>query len=192
MSTFKPSRIGPRIKSLRINRGISLTHVAEKINFSVSYLSKIENSKNTPPVSTLAAISEALGVHIADIFADSEPETKYTLVKKDARKTDNSISKGYSYTPLAPLYPNRLIDPYVITIPVNSQEEKERFQHKGQEFIVILSGRLMMNFGDEEFVLEPGDCLYFDASVPHGGHALDGKDVEALMAMASGGKKENL
>ena len=191
MSIFKQDQIGPRIKTLRVSRGLSLAHVAEKINFGVSYLSKIENSKNTPPISTLAAISEALGVHIADIFADVEPETKFTLVKKNARKADNSIIKSYSYIPLASLFPNRLMDPYVITIPANPKEE-ERFQHRGQEMIVILSGRLMLNFGEENFVLEPGDCFYFDASIPHGGHALDGNEVEALMVMTSGGKKEDL
>jgi transcriptional regulator with XRE-family HTH domain len=191
MSIFKQDQIGPRIKALRVSRGLSLAHVAEKINFSVSYLSKIENSKNTPPVSTLAAISEALGVHIADIFADAEPETTFTLVKKDARKADNTISKGYSYTPLASLFPNRLMDPYVITIPADSKGE-EQFQHKGQELMVILSGRLMLNFGEENFVLEPGDCFYFDASIRHSGHALDGNEVEALMVMTSGGKKEDV
>lgn len=191
MGIFKQDQIGPRIKALRVSRGLSLAHVAEKINFGVSYLSKIENSKNTPPVSTLAAISEALGVHIADIFADAEPETKFTLVKKDARKEDNSISKCYSYTPLASLFPNRLMDPYVITIPANPKE-KERFQHRGQEMIVILSGRLMLNFGEENFVLEPGDCFYFDASIPHDGHALEENGVEALMVMTSGGKKKDL
>ena len=187
MATFREDQIGSRIKSLRISRSLTLAQVAERTNLSVSYLSKLENSKSSPPISTLAAIAEALGTHIADIFADAEPETQVTLVRMDQRQpiSGQATKMGYTYTPLAPVFPNRLMDPYVIEIPPKPQG-RHIFQHKGQEMLVVQSGRLAMSVGEQDFVLEPGDCIYFDASIPHHGYGLDGRKAEALMVMSSG------
>ena len=54
------------------------------------------------------------------------------------------------------------------------------FEHEGQEFIFILSGRVNFKVGDQEWVLEPGDSMYFDASLRHRGYAL-GKEAKALV-----------
>jgi transcriptional regulator with XRE-family HTH domain len=188
LASFREDQIGSRIRALRISRGLTLAQVAEATKFSASYLSKLENSKSSPPISTLSAIAEALGTHIADIFADAEPETLITLVRKDQRHpaSRQATKMGYSYTPLAPVFPNRLMDPYIIVIPAKPKNN-QIFQHKGQEMLLVLTGRLEVFVGDQRFVLDPGDCLYFDATVPHHGHGLDGSDVEALMVMSSGG-----
>ena len=187
VATFKEEQIGARIRTLRIDRGLTLAEVADKTNFSRSYLSKLEHSKTAPPVATLSAIADALGVHIADIFAEAEPETKITLVRKGERQPSYRLGAdtGYIYTPLAPVFPKRLMDPYVINIPPE-RRKKQVFQHKGQEVMVILKGRLQMFYDDQDFVLGEGDCLYFDASIPHHGHSLDDEEVEFLIVIARG------
>ncbi|MBU4277227.1 MAG: XRE family transcriptional regulator [Proteobacteria bacterium] len=190
MATFREEQIGARIKSLRIDRGLTLAAVAERTNLSRSYLSKLENSKSAPPVSTLASIAEALGVHVADIFADAEPTTMVTVVKKNERQASyrHGIEVGYSYSPLAPVFPKRLMDPYFINI-LPRAEKTHIFQHKGHELMMILSGKLELHIGDQEFLLEAGDCVYFDASLPHYGYALGGKEVEAMLVISAGGER---
>jgi transcriptional regulator with XRE-family HTH domain len=187
VATFKEEQIGARIRSLRIDRGLTLAQVAEKTNFSRSYLSKLEHSNTAPPVATLSALADALGVHIADIFAETEPETRVTLIRKNERRNSYRLEAdtGYIYTPLAPVFPKRLMDPYVITIPPE-RTKKQVFQHRGQEIILILKGRLKIFHDNQEFVLSEGDCLYFDASIAHHGHAMDGREVEFLVVMATG------
>ncbi|MCF8041464.1 MAG: XRE family transcriptional regulator [Desulfarculaceae bacterium] len=188
MATFKEEQIGARIKSLRIDRGLTLAAVSERTDLSRSYLSKLENSKSAPPVSTLAAIAEALGVHVADIFADAEPTTMVTVVKKNERHASYryGIEAGYSYSPLAPVFPKRLMDPYLINI-LPSAEKAQVFQHKGHELMLILSGRLQLHVGEQKFLLEAGDCVYLDASIPHYGYALGDEQVEAMLVIAAGG-----
>lgn len=188
MATFREEQIGARIKSLRIDRGLTLAAVAQKTKLSRSYLSKLENSKSAPPVSTLASIAEALGVHIADIFAETEPNTLVTVLRKGERQASyrHGIQVGYCYAPLAPVFPKRLMDPYFITIGPRAKK-KHVFQHKGHELMLILNGRLQLHVGAQEFALEEGDCVYFDASLPHYGYALDGKEVEAMLVVSAGG-----
>ncbi|BEQ15898.1 helix-turn-helix domain-containing protein [Desulfoferula mesophila] len=187
MATFNEEQIGARIKSLRIDRDLTLAAVAERTNLSRSYLSKVENSKSAPPVSTLATIAEALGVHVADIFADDEPATMVTVVRSEERQASfrHGVEVGYSYAPLAPVFPKRLMDPYYISIRPR-EGEPYVFQHKGHELMLILSGELELHVGERQLELHPGDCVYFDASLPHYGFALGGKQVEAMLVISTG------
>jgi mannose-6-phosphate isomerase-like protein (cupin superfamily) len=77
------------------------------------------------------------------------------------------------------------MDPYVIQIPPE-RKKKQVFQHRGQEVMVILKGRLKMFYDNQELLLEEGDCLYFDGSIPHHGQALDEQEVEFLIVIARG------
>ncbi|MFH1034787.1 MAG: XRE family transcriptional regulator [Pseudomonadota bacterium] len=187
MPVITEDQIGLRIRSLRINRGLTLASVSAKANLSKSYLSKVEKSKTAPPVSTLMAIANALGSNIAEILSENEPETRLTILRKGDRPTISKYGQalGYSYRPLAPLFPGRHMDPYVITIPAK-QLKSQVFQHRGEEMVLVTSGRLCMRFGDEEHVLEEGDCAYFDASLPHSGYAIDGPEVECLIVIFQG------
>jgi quercetin dioxygenase-like cupin family protein len=39
--------------------------------------------------------------------------------------------------------------------------------HSGEEFALIMSGRMLFQIENEDFVLEEGDSLTFKASLPH-------------------------
>ena len=80
------SEIGRKIKQLRQERGLNLVELAAKTGFTKGYISKVENSKKSPPVSTLITIATALGVSLATIFSDEENKKSITLVKKSERK----------------------------------------------------------------------------------------------------------
>ena len=88
----------------------------------------------------------------------------------------------YSYQALAPHYPNKHMDPYVLKDPPN-RKGKAVFQHEGEEMLYVLEGKTKFFYGDKEFILEEGDCLYFDASVPHYGVALDDKEFKCLLVL---------
>jgi mannose-6-phosphate isomerase-like protein (cupin superfamily) len=52
--------------------------------------------------------------------------------------------------------------------------------HPGQEFDYVLEGRLLISIGGHEMELEPGDCVYYDSTEPHGMKALGGKPARFL------------
>ena len=52
--------------------------------------------------------------------------------------------------------------------------------HEGQEFNLVIEGRMLLNINGKELILNPGDSLYFDSSIPHGMMALDDKTVKFL------------
>ena len=71
------------------------------------------------------------------------------------------------------------MNPFVFTFPKEISEDVY-FEHEGQEFVFVLSGRVNFKVSDQEWVLGPGDSIYFDAPLRHRGHAL-GKEAKALV-----------
>ncbi len=178
--------LGKRIKEFRHKSKLTLNSLAQRAGISQGYLSKIENSKNAPPVSTLLMINRALGISMSELFGEKENRKTISLVRKKERPfvaRDGSVF-GYNYQALAHKYYSKHFDPYIMTISADSVIESDfHFQHKGEEMLFVLSGKMRFMYGGEEYKLNKGDCIFFDANVPHHGYSLDGKDVECLMAI---------
>ncbi len=180
------TEIGRKIKLLRVERDLNLRDLAEATGFTKGYLSKVENSKKAPPVSTLLILAKALGVNISAIFSEEGDRPVITLVKKSERKAmaRDGTAFGYSYEPLAHRFALRRMDPYVLTLPLKPRK-RAVFQHKGEEILMVLEGTMRFVHGEKEFLVEEGDCIYFDASIPHFGMAEECKPVKCLMVIFS-------
>jgi len=181
---IREDQIGRRIKKLRIERNLTQEVLAEEAKLTKGYLSKIENSKNSPPVSTLLSLAKALGVDINDIFSEVVTATRITHIKKAERQTvaRNGSAFGYSYEPLAAKFPNRHMEPYILVFPPDVTVETP-FQHKGEEFLLVLEGTMRFFYEDKEFIVEAEDSVYFDASVPHYGICEGKKAVKCVMVI---------
>jgi len=55
-----------------------------------------------------------------------------------------------------------------------------------RKIFIVLEGTLRFKIGTEELIMEEGDAIYFDASVPHGGISADGKPMVCLMVIYPG------
>ena len=58
------------------------------------------------------------------------------------------------------------MEPFLVTLEPADTEE-ERSAHDGQEFIFVLQGKMEVRLGEEVHILEPGDAIYYDSTVPH-------------------------
>lgn len=183
---IREDQIGQRIRQLRLERNLTQQALSGMAGVTKGYLSKIENSSTSPPVSTLVNITKALGIRLGSFFSNQELETTITLVKAEKRMAvaRSGTSFGYAYEPLAHNFPNRQMDPYILTLPVNLKK-KNLFQHKGQELLYVIEGTMKFLHGDQVFIVEQGDCVYFDASVPHYGMCVGAKETKCLMVIYS-------
>jgi transcriptional regulator with XRE-family HTH domain len=177
--------IGTRLRDLRRQRGMTLDGLAQQTGFTKSYLSKIENSRKVPPIASLIRISKALDTDLSNLFdgADgSRPaERKISLVRFDDRRSAvaGGTSFGYDYQSLIRGAFKRQMEPFIATFP-NSISGDVRFEHEGEELIFVVSGRVRFTVGDEVFLLQTGDSLFFDAAIPHRGESVAG-DAKALI-----------
>jgi transcriptional regulator with XRE-family HTH domain len=177
-------KLGLRIREMRQARGLSLDKLAQKTGFTKGYLSKVENSDKAPPVSTLIVLAEALGTTISELFGEQQPHSACSLVKKDQRllMARGGTAFGYSYETLAHAYPNKRMEPYLLTIPAKNAK-KAMFQHRGEEMMLVLQGAMHFTHGDQEYLVEEGDCIYFDSGIPHLGLAAGDQDVKCVMVI---------
>ena len=174
--------VGQRIRELRTSLGLTLEELADKTGFTKGYLSRVENSKKAPPVATLIRIATALEVTLSDIFEEQKSQDYVSLVKRGERRSMARPGTifGYYYETLTRNYATKSMHPYIMTKPLNVKKQA-LFQHKGEEMIFMLEGTMKYFVGDREFLLEEGDCLYFDSDYEHYGVAVGDSDVKALL-----------
>ncbi len=163
--------IGMRIKNARESRGLSIFDIYLRTDIDVDLLSQIEKGKVTPPLGTVIKLAKALDLKMG-YFISGEEGKAYTIVRRDDREVtsryDSKKEKyyGYAYESLAPHKTDRYMEPFLVTLEP-SETEGERSTHDGQEFIFVLHGKMEVRLGEEIHILETGDSIYYDSTVPH-------------------------
>jgi transcriptional regulator with XRE-family HTH domain len=178
------SEIGKRIKAFRAKKSITLEQLASQTGFTKGYLSKVEKSEKSPPVSTLGIIARALGVTISAILGEENPSVPFCLVKKGESPliSRNGNSSEYSYKAIAYKFPNKKMEPFILTLPVNPKK-KNLYRHEGEELLFVLEGTMKFHCNNQEYIVEQGDCIYFDSSLPHFGESRGDQRVRCLIVI---------
>lgn len=178
--------IGDRIKKLRKNKNITLNSLAKMTGYTSGYLSRIENAEKAPPISTLSKIAKALNVDISFLmFEENSNDPKnMVIVRKDDPKDCNEqkASYGYIYEALASKKIGKNMEPYIL---YPDFEYSTVFQHEGEEFFYILEGQIEFIYGDQKYLLNAGDCMYFDAHIPHTGISKGKSKAKVLIIIYS-------
>jgi quercetin dioxygenase-like cupin family protein len=165
------AEMGMRIKEARKSRGLGIFDIYLRTGIDVDLLSQMEEGKLIPPLGTVVKLAKALDLKM-DYFISGKEAKAFTIVRRDARKTTSRYDSkrerhyGYEYESLAPRKTNRYMEPFLVTLKP-SETEEERSTHDGQEFIFVLDGKMEMRLGEEIHILEPGDSIYYDSTVPH-------------------------
>lgn len=183
MNEINEQTIGENIRNLRKQAGITLDALAEKVGLTKSALSKIETGKTSTPIATLLRIANALTVDLTRFLTARERRPNFTLTRKGFGQivTRNGSRLGYTYEALAHDLVEKLAEPFLCTIDKN--DKIGDFQHAGEEFVYVLSGKIRYTIGDESVILGAGDSLYFTSSIVHSIQALSDKPVRLLFLM---------
>jgi transcriptional regulator with XRE-family HTH domain len=185
------SEIGKRIKAFRILKQFTLEQLAAQTGFTKGYLSRIEKSEKAPPVSTLGIIARALGITISSLLGEETQQASLGLVRKGERPliARNGTAFGYSYEAVAFRYPNKKMEPFILTLPLHPKK-RTVYQHEGEELLFVLEGTMKFLHGDREYLVHEGDCLYFDSGIPHFGESVGSKEVKCFMVVYTPNGKE--
>lgn len=181
-----------KIRRIRTNKNITLKALAKKTGLTEGYLSRIENSRNAPPISTLSRIAQGLDIDISYLFLpenkNDDENPNIVIVRKEAIREDGTSTPhgrpvhGYHFEPLAPKKRGKNMQPYIL---IPDFEPGESLQHEGEEFLCILEGRIEFFYGTEKFGLNKGDCVYFDSHIPHNGRSIGEEKAKVLIILHS-------
>jgi transcriptional regulator with XRE-family HTH domain len=174
-------QIAERLKGLREALDMSEDGMAATAGLSVDEYLRMENGTTDISVSVLHKLSQACGVELTTLMFGDEPKMNSYFVTRRGKGVAVERSKAYKYQSLAAGFARRKADPFLVTVhPKPEGETPSLNSHLGQEFNMILSGRLLLYIAGKEIILETGDSIYFDSHQPHAMQALDGEKVVFL------------
>jgi transcriptional regulator with XRE-family HTH domain len=160
------TRVSARLKELRTERGLTLADVAGAAGMDTSTLSRLESGARRLTLDHLPPLARALGVRADDLLG--------TAPVSDPRIRPRPFDmRGTTVWPLNPDPSTAQHRVYRMRIPVRRGEPELR-THEGHDWMYVLSGRLRLVLGEDEFLLEPGEVVEFSCWTPHWMGAVDG------------------
>jgi transcriptional regulator with XRE-family HTH domain len=183
--------VGRRIREHRERSNLSLRELARRLGISPSAISQIETGKSRPSVSTLYSIVSELGMSLDELFSGDgwtpprrRPQPSVAPARlQPMREGDAPIERhvqraghrlaidletGVRWERLTPHADPEADFLHVVYDVGGASAECDRFiRHSGREYGLVLSGRLQLTVGFDEYVLGPGDSICFDSTVPH-------------------------
>ena len=181
------SILGKRLKTMRLEKKLTLETLASRAGVTKGFLSQVEAGSKGPSVSTLLRITQALDVPLSACFNPSKKvDTSFSLVRKKQRKAFERIGSrfGVEYQTVAHKKQRKNMEPFIMSPPLVTPTEY--FQHPGDEMILVLNGRLRVWLDQKKFDLSEGDCIYFDGAVPHRTQSLGKSRSHALLVISVG------
>lgn len=154
---------GAKLRDIRKKLGMTLEDISQKTGFTKSFISQIENGKNSPSISSLKKICYALGTTISELFED-ERNIVHIFKQEEYRVLKHkNISLSFMATKLV----NRKMEPMLIELEPHGETGSDFYQHTGEEFGYVIEGELTVIIGTDEHKLIAGDSIYFSSNLPH-------------------------
>lgn len=164
--------VGEKIKMLRCDRGMTLGEVAEASGIPVETLRAIEDLTVSPPLGHIVSLAKVFRKTLGELFGDSA-DSPYCIVRGDSRQkvqrfsSSASDSSGYSYESLGHQKQNRQMEPFLVTLAPTKSAQLTPNQHVGEEILFVLEGQVEVRLQDHTDILNPGDSIYYDSTLPH-------------------------
>lgn len=194
--------MGERLREARQARRLSLRVLADRLGVSPSLISQIETGRANPSVSTLYAIAAELDVSLDELLFNDrrQPETAAGAiaaggstatpsgtmiptapVQRAATRHRIRLNSGVLWERLTTLSEPGIEFLRVTYEPGGASSPPDAFQrHPGHEWGYVMSGRLQVRIGFDEYVLEPGDAISINSAIPHRLATIGDEPVEAI------------
>ncbi len=157
--------LGDALRALRTSRGLSLGDVAAATDISRSFLSLVETGKSDITIGRLTRLLDFFGVSLAELIPAAMPADP-EVVRTGERRQLHSEAEGIDFFLLTPDTRREMMPMVVEFEPGAGLAEHGR--HRGEEFIIVLSGELELDLeGSEPRRLQAGDAAYYSAERPH-------------------------
>ncbi|KUL51954.1 XRE family transcriptional regulator [Streptomyces sp. NRRL F-4489] len=173
------AEVGPRLKRVRTERGVTLSALAEATGISKSTLSRLESGQRRPSLELLLPIAQAHQVPLDELVG--APDVGDPRVRLKPRNMH-----GTTVLPLT-RHPGPL-QTFKMVIPADRNSPDLR-THEGYEWLYVLAGRLRLVLADHDLVMGPGEAAEFDTRLPHWFGSTGDGPVEVLSLFGRQGER---
>ncbi|HAM33408.1 MAG TPA: hypothetical protein DDX05_08535 [Deltaproteobacteria bacterium] len=183
--------VGEHIRAFREKQGLTVQQFAEKTGFSAALLTQVENRMVSPSLGTLVKIANTFGTTVSSFIGGKE-EREFSIVRKEDRTTVSRVGlkdggkSSYTYESLGAGKAGRKMEPFLVRLQPLSEPPSARSVHDGEEFLYVLSGKVSVCLGSLSDVLEEGDSIYYNSTIPHHVHSADHREALILAVIHAG------
>jgi transcriptional regulator with XRE-family HTH domain len=181
--------IGEKLRALRLRKKMGLVELSRHTGLSAAMLSKVERGKLFPTLPTLLRIALVFSVGLEYFFSDDQKRRVLAIVRRAERKRFPERPDGrdisFYFESLDFAAVERKFNAYYAEFQQLPPGKARPHHHAGVEFLSVLRGKLEMRIGTEEHVLDTGDSIYFDSSIPHSYRRISQKPCSAIVVTAA-------
>jgi transcriptional regulator with XRE-family HTH domain len=158
--------ISKKVKAARLAKGMTLKAVATKAGCTDAYLSQIERGRANPSIMVLKKVASALELKMVDFFLEPQ-QSSDDVVTKEKDQADITFKQGGAKIQLlVRTVHDRLMQPFYNIIEPGGGSQGS-YSHAGQEFGVVLRGKLELNLNGKIYLVKKNESFYFSSERPH-------------------------
>jgi len=157
--------IGRKIKTLRLQKGLTQEELGERTDLSKGFISQLERDLNSPSIETLFSILEVLGSSPKEFFDSPKKLTKVVYTEQDQTIYTNEELQ-YDIRWLISRSNENEMDPVLIKLEKNGSF-KAYEPSESETFIYVLKGKIELCIGQKKWFVSEGDSAYFEAIDHH-------------------------
>ncbi len=184
--------MGARVRALREAMNLSLRDLAERSGVSAPMLSQVERGETSPTLQLAARIASGLDLRLSQLLRLDE-DGAVTIVRHDERRA-GPAAQGHSYEVLTPPLPGQRAELSRHTLAPGASTggpgDPPMHEPGSRETALVEVGSLVLACDGESYLLAAGDCVTFDADLPH--HFENpGTEDAVLLAVVSAGLRRS-
>ncbi|HEV3035562.1 MAG TPA: XRE family transcriptional regulator [Solirubrobacteraceae bacterium] len=190
-SALSPAVIGARVKALRESEGLSLRDLAERSGVSAPMLSQVERGDTSPTLTVAAKIASGLDLRLSQLLRLDE-DGAVTIVRAGDSTRGGNKRRGHGFEVLTSSQPGQRAEISRHTLApggaTGATDDPPMHEPGSRETALVERGSVVLVCDGQRYVLDKGDCVTFDADLPH--HFENPKerdtDAEFLAVVAAG------
>jgi XRE family transcriptional regulator, regulator of sulfur utilization len=185
--------IGPRVKALREAMDLSLRDLAERSGVSAPMLSQVERGETSPTLHVASRIAAGLELKLSQLLRLDESGA-VTIVNPAERRRGGSPEQGHAFEILTAPLPGQRAELSRHTLAAGARTggagDPPMHEPGSREIALVEHGAVVLDIDGERHELGAGDCVTFDADLPH--HFENpGPGEAALLAVVSAGLRRS-
>jgi len=191
--TTAPDVLGSRVKALREAMDLSLRELAQRCGVSAPMLSQVERGETSPTLQVAGRIAAGLDLRLSQLLRLDEGGS-VSVVRYAERRQGPRRSAGHSYEILTPPLPGQRVELSCHTLApgavTGAAGDPPMHEPGSRESALVQSGRVVLHCDGVADELAAGDCVTFDADLPH--HFENpGPEEAVLLAVVSAGLRRS-
>ena len=172
-------KIGYKLKTLRIAKGLTQEELADRSELSKGFISQLERDLTSPSISTLVDILQCLGTNLKDFFNDEEEEQIVFRQTDYFEKKDDDLGNIIEW--IIPNAQKNEMEPIRLTLASGGTTYPD-LPHEGEEFGYVINGTIQIHIGNKIYKAKKGESFYF---TPSGRHYIEAGKTGAVLIWVS-------